>query len=86
MSFGLDPIATALDAVAGSTDLVAAFKLLDAFNTTDYPLPVALRLKDAASGRDFLFLAILRLDLWAGRLASNRLISISPWPTGPPRR
>jgi hypothetical protein len=51
-------------------DLINLFKTLDAFNTTDYPLPLILRIEHNGSPLEFLL--VLRLNLWRGRLNDNR--------------
>lgn len=68
VSFGLDKLDGTLE---GSTDLLEALKKLDAINTKDFPLPVAIRLSDKRN--TFFFLGIARLSLWEGRLADNRI-------------
>jgi hypothetical protein len=52
-------------------NLLQALNGLKGFNTEDFPLPVAVRME--GSGNEFLFLAIVRLNLWKGRLADNRI-------------
>ncbi len=69
--FSLSQVKSALN---HGTDLVDVIKELDAFNTEDYPLPVALKVskeKDA-SKPDLVFLVVLHINLWKGRLSSNR--------------
>lgn len=71
VSFGLDKLDGTLE---GSTDLLEALKKLDAINTKDFPLPVAIRLSDKPNtAKVFFFLGIARLNLWEGRLADNRI-------------
>ncbi|MBW3595846.1 MAG: hypothetical protein KY475_01070 [Planctomycetes bacterium] len=59
------------DALAGSAGLTTLFKSLDAFNTTAYPVPLALRV-GKNGGSQVIFLLVVRLNLWTGRLAENR--------------
>lgn len=71
VSFGLDKLDGTLE---GSNDLLEALKKLDAINTKDFPLPVAIRLSDKRNtAKNFFFLGIARLNLWEGRLADNRI-------------
>jgi hypothetical protein len=67
VTFVVQSVQEALD---GDGDLIAAFRELDAFNTRDYPLPLALLVK--GSGAELLMLLVLHLDLWDGRLADDR--------------
>lgn len=61
------------DNLAGSAELTTLFKSLDAFNTTDYPVPLALRVgKNGDSQPQVVFLLVVRLNLWTGRMKKNR--------------
>ncbi len=58
------------ETLEGHADLLKVFQPLDAFNTRNYPLPLALRVQGGKA--EFLMLLVLRLDLWDGRLADDR--------------
>lgn len=57
---------------ASEADFIAAIQELDAFNTGDYPLPLALKIGKDARKPDLVFLVVLHINLWEGRLSSNR--------------
>lgn len=59
-----------LEKISGA--LIEAFQSLDAFNTTDYPLRLMLRVGGSSQQQQMECLVVLRLNLWAGRLADNR--------------
>lgn len=54
------------------TEFINAIKKLDKFNTVDYSLPLALKIGKDPDKPDLVFLVVLRINLWEGRLKSNR--------------
>jgi hypothetical protein len=69
LTFTLETIETAIDA---SDQLIPVLQTLDTFNTTDYSLPLALRVREESSKSELMFFVVFRLNLWEGRLRDNR--------------
>jgi len=72
VSSGMEFVVGKVDGViAGSDELMNRFRGLDAFDTTDYPLPLSLRV-GRTKGQEVVFLLVIRLNLWSGRMVKNR--------------
>lgn len=70
LAFRIETVSKALD--DSDNSLVEAIKKLDARDTDDFQLPLALKIGKDKAKPELVFLIVLRINLWTGRLSDNR--------------